>query len=55
VISLQVRTERPPEGLARGLFAAPRWYVAVLGAVVVLGALAYLVVRARRARSRRTR
>jgi hypothetical protein len=54
VISLQVRTERPPEGLARGLYAAPWWYVAVLGAVVVLGAAGYLVMRAVRAR-RRTR
>ncbi len=48
--SLQPRTERPPEGLARGLWEAPRWAVAALGAVVVLGAVVFLVFRVRRAR-----
>jgi len=52
VISLQVRTERPPEGLARGLWAVPRWQVAVLGAALVLGALGYLAMRVVRARRR---
>ncbi|MDI1430491.1 MULTISPECIES: hypothetical protein [Polyangium] len=48
--SLQTRTERPPEGLARGVVVAPKWAVAALGAAVVLGAIIYLVVRVRRAR-----
>ena len=50
MFSLQVATERPPEGLARGVWAAPRWTVAAIGAVVVLGAIVYLALRARRAR-----
>lgn len=52
--SLQPRTEQPPEGLARGKWEAPRWAVAALGAVVVLGALGFLLWRARKAlRARR--
>ena len=48
--SLQTRTERPPEGLARGVLVAPKWAVAALGAAVVLGAIVFLVLRVRRAR-----
>ena len=47
---VQTRTERPPEGLARGVLVAPKWAVAAVGAAVVLGAILYLVMRARRAR-----
>jgi len=52
VSSLQTRTERPPEGIARGVMVAPKWAVAALGAAVVLGAIIYLVVRVRRARKK---
>ena len=47
---LQTQYDRPPEGLQRGRYPAPRWVVAAIGAAVVLGALIYLVWRARRAR-----
>lgn len=46
---LQTQYERPPEGLQRGRYPAPRWVVAAIGAAVVLGALLYLIFRARRA------
>lgn len=45
---LQTSWDRPPEGLARGRFAAPAWLVALLGVAVFVGAIAWLVVRARR-------
>jgi hypothetical protein len=44
---LQPATERPPEGLARGRWEAPGWAIVLLGIAVVLGAAAYLVLRAR--------
>jgi len=50
VALLQTQSDRPPEGLQRGRYPAPRWVVAAIGAAVVLGALIYLVWRARRAR-----
>jgi hypothetical protein len=50
---LQPRYDRPPEGLARGRWDAPPWAIGVLGALVILGALAWLVLRARRAAKRR--
>lgn len=50
VTSLQPRTERPPEGISRGVWEAPRWTIAALGVAVVLGALVYLVWRAKRNR-----
>jgi len=37
--------ERPPEGLARGHFAAPAWVVVTLGAVVVASSIAYWLWR----------
>ncbi|MRG93245.1 hypothetical protein [Polyangium spumosum] len=49
---VQTKTERPPEGLARGVLVAPWWAVAALGAAVVLGAIVYLALRARRASKR---
>lgn len=42
--------DRPPEGLARGHWGAPPWAVATIAAVVLAAAIAYLVVRAVRAR-----
>ena len=48
VTLFQPRTERPPEGLARGRWEAPAWAIVRAGRrVVVLGAVAYLVLRAR--------
>jgi hypothetical protein len=41
--------DRPPEGLARGRWEAPRWTIAALGVAVALGALGYLFFRVRRA------
>jgi hypothetical protein len=51
-MSLEPRTERPPEGLARGRWEAPAWAIVALGVVLVAGAVAFWVVRARRARAR---
>ncbi len=45
-----VEWERPPEGLQRGTWAAPRWAVVALGAFVVFVAAAYLVRRLRQRR-----
>jgi hypothetical protein len=42
--------ERPPAGPARGRYPAPPWVVATLGVAIVLAALVYLGLRARRAR-----
>lgn len=44
---------RPEEGLARGKYAAPPWVIALVAAVVFVGAIAFLVIRARRARAAR--
>lgn len=46
---LQTQYDRPPEGLQRGRYPVPKWMIAAVGAAVVLGALVYLIVRARRA------
>jgi hypothetical protein len=50
VLLSQTQYDRPPEGLARGRWPAPRWAIAALGAAIVALALAYLVVRLRRRR-----
>ncbi|HZF51922.1 MAG TPA: hypothetical protein VE093_24890 [Polyangiaceae bacterium] len=44
----QTQLDRPPEGLARGRWPAPRWAIAALGAAVLVGALIYLALRLRR-------
>jgi hypothetical protein len=49
VTLFQPTYERPPEGLARGRWGAPPWAIGALGAVLVVGAVLYLVWRARRA------
>jgi hypothetical protein len=49
VAQTELQYDRPPEGLQRGRYAAPKWAIAALGVAVVLGALAFLVWRARRA------
>ncbi len=49
---LQTQYDRPPEGLQRGRYPAPAWAIAALGAAVVLGALIFVVWRARRAARR---
>ncbi|MCC6556852.1 MAG: hypothetical protein IT372_28175 [Polyangiaceae bacterium] len=45
----ETQYDRPPEGLQRGRYPAPRWMVAAVGAAVVLGAIIYMIWRARRA------
>jgi hypothetical protein len=40
-----------PTGLARGRYPAPSWLIWLVCAVVVVGSVAFLVIRARRARS----
>lgn len=42
--------ERPPPGLSRGKYHAPRWAIFALGAVLLVAGLAYLVLRLRRAK-----
>jgi len=37
--------ERPPPGLARGKYAAAPWLIGTLGALLVLGTLAHLLLR----------
>jgi len=48
--SLEPRTERPPEGLARGRWEAPAWAIVLLGVAVLAAAVAFWVMRVRRAR-----
>jgi hypothetical protein len=47
VISAQPLFERPEPGLARGLWAAPAWGIALVGIAVVVGAIAFVFVRLR--------
>jgi len=49
--SAVIEWERPPEGLQRGKWAAPRWAVITLGIVIVVLTLVYFVVRLRRIRA----
>lgn len=53
MVLVQVPSERPPEGLARGKYAASPWLIGTLAAVVAIGAIVALVIRARRARKRK--
>lgn len=39
-------------GLASGRFPAPAWAIGLVSAVVVLGAVIFLVIRARRSKAR---
>ncbi len=41
----QVSYERPPEGMARGRFAAPWWAIVLLTAAIVVAAVVFLIVR----------
>jgi type VI protein secretion system component VasK len=50
VTLLQTQYDRPQEGLQRGRYPMPQWVVAAVGAAVVLGALFFLIWRARRAK-----
>ncbi|WP_437630941.1 hypothetical protein [Sorangium sp. So ce854] len=52
---LQIEVERPPPGLQRGKYPAPPWVILAVGAAVVLGAVAFLIWRARRAFRARAR
>lgn len=45
--------ERPPPGLARGRWEAPRWVFALVVALTVLGGLAWLLVALRTRLSQR--
>ena len=45
--SAQPLFERPEPGLARGLWAAPAWGIALVGIAVVVGAIAFVFVRLR--------
>jgi hypothetical protein len=45
--------EPDPSGLALGRFPAPAWVIWVVSAVVVLGAITFLVIRARRSKASR--
>lgn len=47
---LSLATAQDPEGLARGRYPAPSWVIWLVSAVVVIGAAAFLVIRARRAK-----
>lgn len=49
VFAAQAQYDRPPEGLARGKWPAPLWFIAAFGALIVLSAFIYLFVRVRRA------
>lgn len=49
----EVIVKRPPEGLAQGQYAAPVWFIAGLGSVVLLVGLTYLVVRLLMIRAKR--
>ncbi len=40
--------DRPPPGLAQGKFAAPAWLIASIGLAIVLGVVAFFVMRNRR-------
>ncbi|MEJ7728817.1 MAG: hypothetical protein WKG00_06345 [Polyangiaceae bacterium] len=51
-MSLEPRTERPPEGLARGRWEAPAWAIVGLGLALLGAAVAFWVMRARRVRPR---
>ncbi|WP_104984075.1 hypothetical protein [Sorangium cellulosum] len=51
---LQIEYERPPPGLQRGRYPAPSWAILAIGAAVVLGAVLFLIRRARRAARART-
>jgi hypothetical protein len=46
--------ERPPPGLARGRYPAPAWLVAALGGALFVAVVAFLVLRGRRARRKRS-
>jgi hypothetical protein len=41
------QVERPPPGPARGLWEAPAWAIALLGAAVTLAGVVWLVRRVR--------
>jgi hypothetical protein len=45
---------RPPEGLARGQYAAPAWAIGLGAAVLFAAALAFFVVRHRRAKHKKS-
>ena len=40
--------ERPPPGMAQGLWSVPAWAVIAAGAVVIIGIVAFFVSRHRR-------
>ena len=40
--------DRPPPGLAQGRLAAPAWLIASIGLAIVLGVVAFFVMRSRR-------
>lgn len=40
--------DRPPAGLAQGKFAAPAWLIAAIGLAIVLGVMAFFIMRRRR-------
>ncbi len=46
--STESREVRPPPGPARGLVPVPAWAVVALASALVVGTLAYLVLRSRR-------
>ena len=51
VVTVEVHTERPPEGsLRRGVFPAPPWVVYLGGGLLAAGALGALVYRMTRGR-----
>lgn len=49
VLAAQVHYDRPPEGLARGKWPAPKWLIGAVGAVLIVSAFIYLFLRIRRA------
>ena len=44
---------RPPEGLARGRYAAPAWFVAAAAGALLAAVLAFFLIKRRRARAQR--
>jgi hypothetical protein len=50
MLQIETRTVRPEEPLARGLFGVHDGWVIALAAVVVVGAVATLIARARKPR-----
>lgn len=40
--------ERPGAGLARGKYAAPPWFIGLLGGIVLIAVVAYFAIRFRK-------